>query len=209
MPFQFSIFDDPPPSAPPGPMACVDYHGPPARHNVFFAAMPDEDDAMRLAEEGAAVAQRLGIKGEPLAATRLHVTLHAVGNGWHEPTGDDIDRWRRAAERALLAPFEAAFDQVATFGDGGNPLVLKSSAAADAGGFAAWHRQLGMALADVGELDLQRRFTPHMTLCCRGRRIAHTAIPTLRWPVRTLMLIDSRHGEHHHEVLGRWPVCNG
>ncbi len=209
MPFQFSIFDDPPRSALAGPMDVIDFHGPARRHNVFFAAMPDEDDAARLAEEGAAVAQRLGIKGEPLAATRLHVTLHAVGDGWHEPTDDDIGRWRRAAERTLLAPFEAAFDQVSTFGDGGNPLVFKSSDSAGAAGFVHWHRQLGMALADVGERIHRPRITPHMTLSYRGRRLADTAIPSVRWRVRTLMLIDSHHGEHHHEVLGRWPVCNG
>ena len=209
MPFQFSIFDDPPSLAPPRPTSTVDFHGPPARHTVFFAAMPDADDAARLAEEGAAVARRLGITGEALSATRLHVTLHAVGNGWHEPTDDDIDRWRRAAERALLAPFEAAFDQVSTFGDGGNPLVFKSSEAAGTAGFVSWHRQLGMALADVGERIHRPRITPHMTLCHRGRRVADTAVEPLRWPVRTLMLIDSHFGEHRHEVLGRWPACNG
>lgn len=209
MPFQFSIFDDPPTPPPPRPTTCVDFHGPPVRHNVFFAAMPDADDAERLAEEGAAVARRLGIAGESLEAARLHVTLHAVGDGWHEPTDDDVDRWRRAAERALLSPFEAAFDQVSTFGDGGNPLVFRSSDAAGAAGFVAWHQQLGMALADVGERVHRPRFTPHMTLCYRGRRIADTPVTPLRWPVRTLMLIDSLHGLHRHEVLGRWPACNG
>src|SRR6202012_3485549 len=144
-----------------------------------------------LQRRGRQIDGRLGVGGRPLTADRLHVSLHAVGGYGRVRPDADIARWCRAAAAVRCAPFEASFDQVATFGGDGNPLVFKSANDAGHAGFLALRRMLGRMLADVGESVTPRSFTPHMTLSYGGRRIAQTAIEPLGWRPREVGLVAS------------------
>jgi 2'-5' RNA ligase len=202
---QLSFLDDLPPGPPvPPPMRSQGDDAPGVFHSVFFAAVADSSDAVRLHVQGRQIDRQLGVGGRALEAERLHVSLHAVG-GYADVRPDaDIVRWCRAAAAVSCSSFDVVFDQVASFGGEGNPLVFKSSNEADRAGFLALHLMLGMMLANVGEKIKPRSFTPHMTLSYRGKRIAETAIEPVRWRAHELVLIDSHVGAHRHDVLGRW-----
>jgi len=205
---QMSMFDTlpPVPTSPPTAAAPVPDGAPLFPHTLFFAAVTDIEGTAALHEHGARIHGDLGIGGKLLEPGRLHVSLHAVGGYLDVRPDADIARWCRAGAAVSCAPFEVVFDQVATFGGEGNPLVFKSSNEAGRAGFRGLHLSLGMMLADVGEQIKARSFTPHMTLSYRGKRVAETAIEPVRWRPSELVLIDSRVGAHRHDVIGRWPL---
>jgi len=203
---QLSMFDTLPPAPPAPPLPAPSEGRPDVPHAVFFAVVADAAGAARLRERAGLIDRRFGVGGRLLEAERLHVSLHAVGAYVDLRPDADIARWCRAGAAVSAAPFEVVFDQVATFGGDGNPLVFKSSNESDRAGFLALHLMLGMMLADVGELIKPRSFTPHMTLSYRGKRIAETAIEPVRWRPHELVLVDSHVGAHRHDVLARWPL---
>ena len=206
---QLSFFDNLPPGPPPPPAPSERGRSDGAAapvHSVFFAVVAQLADSLVLHAHGRRIGQHLGIGGRALEPERLHVSLRAVG-GYAEVRPDaDIQRWCRAGAAVRCAPFDVVFDQVASFGGEGNPLVFKSSNEADRAGFTSLHLMLGMMLADLGEQIRPRSFTPHMTLSYRGKRIGETAIEPVRWRAGELVLIDSHVGAHRHEVLARWPL---
>ena len=209
---QLSMFDTLPPGPPasplPAPASPSSDGGPDAPHAVFFAVAADAATAASLHERAGMIDRQLGVGGRLLEPGRLHVSLHAVGAYIGMRPDADIARWCRAGSAARSAPFEVVFDQVATFGGDGNPLVFKSSNESDRAGFLALHLMLGMMLADVGERIRPRSFTPHMTLSYRGKRVPETAIEPVRWRPHELVLIDSHVGAHRHDLLARWPLRN-
>ena len=207
---QLSMFDTLPPAPPVPPLAMPVSPSPDGRpgmpHTVFFAVVADAAGAGRLHESAVLVDRQCGVGGRLLEPGRLHVSLHAVGAYIGTRPDADIARWCRAGAAVRCAPFEAVFDQIATFGGDGNPLVFKSANESDRAGFLALHLMLGMLLADLGESIKPRSFTPHMTLSYRGKRIAETPIDPVRWRPHELVLIDSHVGAHRHDVLARWPL---
>ena len=204
---QLSMFDTLPPGPPAPPLPTPSPDGrADVPHALFFAVTADAAGAAGLHERAVLVDRQLGVGGRLLEPARLHVSLHAVDAYLDVRPDADIARWCRAGAAVSAAPFEVVFDQVATFGGDGSPLVFKSSNEADRAGFLALHLMLGMMLADVGERIKPRSFTPHMTLSYRGKRIAETAIEPVRWRPHELVLIDSHVGAHRHDVLARWPL---
>ncbi len=207
---QLSFFDNAPPEppVPPPPVSFLLRPGgdPGLPHSLFLAVISDEADSASLHARAELIDRQLGIGGRLLEAARLHVSLYAVGAYIDVRPEADVARWRRAAAAVRCAPFEVVFDQVATFGGEGNPLVFKSSDQEGRAGLVALHLMVGMMLADTGERIKLQHITPHMTQSYRGKRIAETAIEPVRWRAHELVLIDSHVGAHKHEVLGRWPL---
>ena len=205
---QLSMFDNPPPGqpAPPTPVSGVPDSAPGLLHSLFAAVVSDASDTASLHAQAGLIDHRFGVGGRLLEASRLHVSLYAVGAYVDVRPDADIARWCRAAAAVRCAPFEVIFDRVATFGGDGNPLVFKSSDDAGVAGLLALHQALGIALADTGERIKRQRITPHMTQSYRGKRIAETAIEPVRWRAHELVLIDSHVGAHKHHVIGRWPL---
>jgi len=202
---QCSLFDEPPPGlgtmplARPPRLAIV-----PGRvHSLFYALVPSPADAVRLHAHARWVEEQFGFARNATDADRLHVTLHALGAHAVEPPDAKVDRWCRAASAVRQAPFEVVFDRIAAFGGRDNAWVFTSS---DDAALHALHEALGIALANTGERIVRQRIAPHMTVSWRGRRIPETPIEPVRWLASEVVLIDSHHGEHEHEVLGRWTL---
>jgi 2'-5' RNA ligase len=49
---------------------------------LFFALLPDAEDVGQIAQLRDRLLLERGLTGQPIAAERLHVSLHAVG-AWH------------------------------------------------------------------------------------------------------------------------------
>ncbi len=206
---QLSIFDTAPPMppAPPSPSLPIPpANGPGVPHALFLAGIADVAGAADLHEQARRIDLQHGIGGRLLEASRLHVSLFALGAYVDVRPEEQIARWCRAAAAVRCAPAEVVFDRIATFGGEGNPLVFKGSGDAEVAAALSLHQALGMALADTGERIKLQRITPHMTMSYRGKRIAETAIEPVRWRLHELVLIDSHVGAHRHDVIGRWPL---
>jgi 2'-5' RNA ligase len=176
------------------------------RHDLFLAIRPDAADAARLAAHAADEDRRLGVGGQPVEADRLHVSLFGLVEYADRYPDEAVERWMNALDGVRLGAFDVVFDTFATFGGQGNPLVLRSTAAAGAAGVRELHRLVGIALADAGERLKWTSDEPHMTVSYRGVRIGDTPVAPVRWTAREFALIDSHVGAHIHEVLATWPL---
>jgi RNA 2',3'-cyclic 3'-phosphodiesterase len=172
---------------------------------LFFAIVPDAATAARIAR----LAQRLrglhGLRGRPLAADRLHVTLHFLGDHAGLPLQLVADASAAAASVAVPA-FDVAFDRAASFLRPRNaPLVLRGGDGLVA--LTALQRALGAALQAAGLLHAAAvRFTPHVTLLYDDRQVIDEPVDTIAWTVREFVLIDSLIGQGRHVPLARWSL---
>ncbi len=170
---------------------------------LFFAVMPDPATAQRIAAFAASLVADGVVKGKPLLAERLHVTLHHLGDYAGLPASL-VARARNAAARIALAAFEVEFDRVASFGAHRQqpPCVLRGDAGTR--GLVHLQRALERALALEG-IAGDLRFTPHLTLLY-GSGLATQPIAPLRWRAHEFVLIRSHLGQTRYEIEGRWPL---
>ena len=187
---------------PPRPRAKPAPRLPRKAFNLFFAIRPAPDDARRLEALGRSLAGMQGLVCQPLAAERLHVSLHNLGEYDALPTG--LVRMASTVADGLTFPaFDVVFDQAMVFRSRGAPYVLCGGQGVDA--LRQFRLALGMAMADV-HMPVLRSFTPHMTLAYKGRLGLVHAIEPVRWPAYELVLINSHQGKTVHEAVGRWPL---
>jgi 2'-5' RNA ligase len=169
--------------------------------SLFFAIFPHPEDAESIAALGARLNDRHALKGKPIEAHRLHVTLHHLGNHAAVPR-EQVQAALDAAATVAPPSFDVVFDEAMRF-EKSRAFVL----CGDDGGtsaLAAFRQRLGEALADMG-FKPERGFTPHMTLAYTPREIERHSIDPVRWTADSFALIESHVGESIHEVLGRWP----
>ncbi len=171
--------------------------------NLFFALLPDHSTAF-LAETLALGLSRVhGLKGRPLDADRLHLTLCPVPleSGALPAT---VEKAKAAAAQVASGPFEVCLDTVRSFAHGGTryPFVLSSSDRAE--GLLALRQRLGLALKLAGLGGTQGSFTPHMTLLWADRMVAEAPILPVCWTAREFALVLSPVGQARHITLGRW-----
>lgn len=188
------------PPAPPRRRTFVRRPQPP--YNLFFAVRPEPDDAARIAALGLRWMQEQGVRGRPLPAARLHVSLHNLG-GYEAVPQPLVDRAVRLAQALSFPSFDVVFDQAMVFRGREAPYVLCGGDGLDA--LRQFRLVLGMAMADA-DLPATVRFTPHMTLCYRGQQGLVHSIAPLRWTAREFVLINSHYGKTEHELLGCWPL---
>jgi RNA 2',3'-cyclic 3'-phosphodiesterase len=148
------------------------------------------------------------LKGNPLQAVRLHLSLHLIG---------DYKRLRtrliyaavQTAKTIAMPPFEVTFRAIKSFEEGppicgrrrGRPLVLLGEGDA----LFELHSALGSAMAKNG-LRSEARFTPHMTLSYDLKAIAEQAIEPIRMMVSEFVLVHSELWLTKYNVLDRWPL---
>lgn len=201
---QFGLFAPPP--AAPRAFAQPRMKSRATWHELFFAVRPRPADATRILAQAFGEDRRLEVGGRMMDADRLHVSLFDLGGYEKHFPQQDAERWMQAADLVRIAPFEVAFDRLATFGGQANPLVLKSGDGRGVEGLQRLRTALGEKLADAGKVLKDRPVEPHMTVSYQGLRIEETSTPPVHWTAAEFVLIASHVGQHIHEVLATWPL---
>jgi 2'-5' RNA ligase len=173
---------------------------------LFFAVLPDEFTAADISRLVQRQCRAHGLKGKPILAERLHVSLHYVGDYAGLPRGI-VAAGCEAAAAVAMSAFDVAFDRVVSFGgrSSNQPFVLRGGDGVM--GLLALHRRLGVALQKVGLWRwVKLHYEPHLTLLYDDRCVAEQAIDTVSWTLREFVLVHSLHGQGRYVILGRWPL---
>ncbi|GAA4326021.1 2'-5' RNA ligase family protein [Pigmentiphaga soli] len=176
---------------------------------LFYAVFPAPDAAARIAAFAAQLCASQGLRGRPLAASRLHVTLHHLGDYLGLPQ-DLVDHARAAGDAVAMRPFDAEFDAVGSFAGrrGRHPIVLLGGDGV--AGLDMLQRRLCAALAPAGparDAAAAAPYTPHVTLLYGDRTIAERPIDAVRWRVGEFVLVRSLLGRSRYERLATWPLA--
>jgi len=174
------------------------------RDRLFLAIFPDSAVALRIVRTAEELRMARGLTAPIQDPSRMHVTLHHLGDFAGVPQ-DVVAKASAAAASVRCAPFEAAFDFAQSFrGPAGKlPFVLQG---AENGPLKAFQKKLGDALAKH-LLPPDATFTPHVTLL-RDRVLVEEPQPIspIRWMVREFVLVHSMLGKTKHIPLARWPL---
>lgn len=181
------------------------FAAPPVTDRLFFATFPDAATAAGVAERAERLRAAHGLSGRPVAADRLHVTLHHLGD--HAGVRRDIVAMASEAAASLtFSRFEVTFDRVGSFHNGGNnPFVLQGGEGVSV--LKDFQRELGLAMARAGAGRLaDKSFTPHMTLLYDRRLVAEEPVEPVTWTVGGFALIHSLLGRTEHISLAHWAL---
>ncbi|AYV47846.1 2'-5' RNA ligase [Caulobacter flavus] len=178
----------------------------PPSDRLFFGIFPPSPVAEAIAGRARDLKGGLGLSGAPLTPDRFHVTLHHIGDYAGLPRGIVAQALEAGEAASSAAPFEATFDQAASFNNrGNNPFVLQGGE-----GLAELHafqKALGLAMAHAGlGKQVARQFNPHVTLLYDRALAPETPTAPVSWTVSEFVLIHSLLGQTRHVVLGRWPL---
>jgi 2'-5' RNA ligase len=170
-----------------------------ATDRLFFAVLPDEETASRIARTARHLRTSHGLTGRALRPEHFHVTLCGVDQG----VGLSLDKVEDVKARAadiVMPSFRVCFDRAESFKNGA--LVLRG----DDGtiGLDILQQRLSDALDD--EPRRARRFTPHVTLLRDSHRVAEQPIEPIEWTVRELVLVHSLLGRTEHRHIARWSL---
>ena len=176
------------------------------RDRLLFVIFPNADAAAQIAGLAREKRGEHRLRGRPLAAERLHVTLHHLGDYDGLPR-DRVAAAREAAELVVMPTFDIVLDRTASFshGERNRPFVLLGSDGVAA--LTAFQRALGASMTKVGLGRWAKpRFTPHVTMLYDDRSVEEQAIAAVGWTVREFVLVHSELGQTRHVLLGRWPL---
>lgn len=171
-----------------------------------MAVFPDRETAAQLAVLAATQCAHHGLRGRPLAIERFHVTLFHLGDsaGLRQ---DVVEAASKAASRVQAAPFELAFDRVASFAGRRDklPFVLKADDGNDS--LRRFHAELAVRLRESGLGHFTGgNFEPHVTLAYDARMVAPETVAPVRWRADEFVLIHSLLGQTRHVPLARWAL---
>jgi RNA 2',3'-cyclic 3'-phosphodiesterase len=179
----------------------------PKTDRLFFAIFPDAPAAAGIAELAWRLRREHGLKADPLATERFHITLHHLDDYPGLPQRV-VAEAIRAAATITMPPFEVAFDRAMSFhGRSGNrPFVLRGGDGLVA--LEAFHRVLIAALHKAGLAGgrAKSQYTPHVTLLYDGALVVERPVETVIWTVREFVLVHSLLGRGLHVPLARWPL---
>ena len=177
------------------------------RDALFFAWLPEGDDACRIVRFGARLCRDLGFMGQMIAEERLHITLHPVGVYEGVPGNMVRAAQQAGAKVARLRPVEIVFERAMSFDRRRESKAFVLRPAHDVL-LMDFYRALGDSLKSVGMRRVASRFTPHMTLLYDSRVVAERPIDAIRWTARDVVLIHSLRGREpgqgKHVHLARW-----
>ncbi len=179
-----------------------------ASDRLFFAVHPDAHTAQRIVELTRALRGRAGLRGSPLPAARLHVTLHHLGDYRGLPQAV-IDAAAGAAAQVAMPPFAIRFDRVGSFTSRARkrPCVLLGESEDANRALCELQNQLAARLRAAGLAPrTEGRFTPHLTLCYDERGLAAEAVAPVEWTVQRFALVHSLIGRGEHRVLAAWSL---
>jgi 2'-5' RNA ligase len=174
------------------------------RDNYFFALLPDRSTALQIDRLALDLRRQHQLKGKLIGVDRYHVSLHrglAIGCS----PAELVARMKQAADMVPAKGFALGFDQAMSFYLGPRDPAFVLSSSDDLPALNELHRALGGAMAVMG-LQVDRSFTPHLTLLYDARLVAKAAVPLVRWTARDFVLIRSLVGQSRYEWLGHWPL---
>ncbi|MFT4066267.1 2'-5' RNA ligase family protein [Paraburkholderia sp.] len=179
---------------------------PPPTDGLFFAVFPDANTAAGIAKFAQRLCVEARVRGKPLAANRLHVTLRHLGNFAGGLPEEYVDAAKRAAASISMAPFTVEFDAVSSFAK--RPRLGPAVMVGDDGvlGLHALHDALEAALKNAG-FGPGSQFTPHVTLAYGMPWVERRPAEPACWNVREFALVHSLLGRTKHNVLARWPLA--
>ena len=182
---------------------------------LFFAILPDPATATRIGTFTQQLSSEYGLRGRPLLADRLHITLHHLGDFAGLPDGL-VDNACQAAAKIHAAPFDVTFERVLSFGrkSRNRPIVLLGNQTTS-GGLAdlmAFQKDVYAQMCRAGlqgDKQIARQnvhFTPHTTLLYDMNEVPEQAIEPISWRATELVLIHSLLGKTKHIHVARWTL---
>jgi 2'-5' RNA ligase len=177
----------------------------PAADKLLLVISLDANTAERTLELARRERRENGLTGQPLLASRLHITLHHLGNYAGVPK-DVVAKARKAAEAVKAAPFDILLNRVMSYAANRDkqPLVLCGG---EVTALVAFQRSLGEELAKAGlGRWAKSSFTPHVTLLYDNKTVDEHAVEPIGWTVREFVLLHSLVGKTQHIPLGRWSL---
>ena len=177
---------------------------------LFFAVFPDTNTAANISKLAQQLCEEARVRSKPLAAGRLHVTLHHLGIFAGGLPQARVDAAMQAAGSVRMAPFSVEFDTVASFASKPRPGPLVLTGSEGIVGLHRLHDALTGALHNSGiesrAGSAAMAYTPHVTLAYGLPWAAARPVQPVCWNVRGFALIHSLLGRTRHIVLARWPL---
>jgi len=203
---QTSLFAPDSPDALFYPDAIEDPKGRLRGYTLFYAIVPEAEDAQRIHLIAEELCSLRGLHGKCLDAARLHITLLAVTHFRQALSRSIIDAALAAGTRTSYPQFSVSMDHALSFANershGNHPFVLGCTAQGDQA-IAMLRKSLAMACKGCG-LRTDASTTPHMTMLYDRLVIARQPIDAIHWPVTRFALIVSHVGLNHYQWLGQW-----
>ena len=182
------------------------FEPPVAEDSLFFCVFPDDAACEAIAVESDGLRVEHSLTGRALEASRLHLTLHYLGQ--HAGLRQDIvDGACAAAGQVSLSPFGITLARASSFGgaESRRPCVLLCPEERPPV-HALW-RELGTRLMAAGlGRYLERQFTPHVTLLYDRIVVPSPPIAPLALRVNGVSLVHSLLGRSEHRILAHWPL---
>lgn len=125
---------------------------------------------------------------------RLHMTALPLGEG-RDVSDARLARFDQVVRALDLQPFRLEFTRL-----NGNMLIASKGAAE----VREFRRRASALLGALGEPPASYRSTPHLTLDYGKPPNRSERIAPIGYPVDSLLLVRSIHGEGRHEELARW-----
>lgn len=173
---------------------------------LFFALMPDEITARRIARQAEELRRRHDLRGAALRSERFHITLIHVGDYAGLPKGV-VDDCNRVGAATISGPLPVSFDHVQSFAGSrtGRPLVLLGGDGLQ--GLKTFRADLFERLRRVGVRPKSGAdFNPHVTLLYDSRGVDEQPVEPITWQADELLLIHSELRRTKYNTLGRWPL---
>jgi 2'-5' RNA ligase len=172
------------------------------RHRLFFAIWPDADAIDCLTKLTARLTQHRMMPGRPVDPSRLHVTLHHLGDFVDQIPPSLVPMAGLAAATVRVQPFEIAFDRI---GGTRGQFLLRASDRLEM--LLQFRQTLSSALIKAGlRSRVNPVFNPHMTLSYDFSDVPEQKIEPITWTVNKLTLTESLLGKHKHIEQGSWPI---
>ncbi|MBB5051408.1 2'-5' RNA ligase [Afipia massiliensis] len=174
---------------------------------LFFAVVPPAVEQGRIMQRIQLLRAELGLTGQPLLASCLHISLHGLGDYWAGLPEALVEAAMRAGGNVSTPPFEISFERAMSFYRRQRTRAFVLRTRDDTAALSCLHRALGDCMKAQGLGNrVASHFTPHMTLLYDVRLVDEHVIEPLRWDVTELVLVHSLLGRRKHVHLAHWPL---
>jgi 2'-5' RNA ligase len=178
----------------------------PETGSLFLAVFPPLAACEAIAIEIDALRVEHSLAGAPIKPSRLHATLHYLGEHAIE-RNDIVDKAAAAASRVAHAGFDMVLASACSFStrNDRHPCVLLCPG--ERPPIHGLWRELGNQLMAVGlGRYLKRDFVPHVTVLYDTRLLTPQVVEPVRWQVRDFSLVRSQPGRNDYEILATWAL---